>query len=447
MSRKTLLRIALWLFASTLGAATLLYLVLLGINWRDEPPSAAAIKLQAVYDARAKVADVDNGFVYAMGMAERPEGDPRAEGMRRVALSRQPTSSIERYDGFTVVRSPQLQGFINVCKQANAACLSALETDEQMLAEWLRSEAWLLQRYETLLTHTHWSETVPFSANQQFPLYSRLMDGQRLWLATAWQSAEKQDAVAVRELLAQDLRFWSRTLQSSDWLIDKMIAVAAINQHFTLGSLLLGRLPAAAIATAIPAEWNVEMSAAERSMARCFAAEWIYGNTVQQQMLGSRNPEDSFLSWHLTKSLYQPQASSNKRASYLVELSEILDTPYAQYATAMSGARAAEQRLADSLHPIPGPYNIVGEVLLAGSYEYSAYAARVADIEGVRRAAVLANNLRSRGVTAEQMATALEESDIRTPYSNTPFEWDSAQRSIVFTGLQTGERGRYAVLY
>src|SRR5688572_27720422 len=157
MSRKTSLRIALWLFASTLGAATLLYLVLLGINWRDEPPSAAAIKLQAVYDARPEVADADNGFVYAMGMAERPEGDPRAEGMRRVALSRQPSFSIERYDGFTVVRSPQLQGLINVCKQANAACLSALETDRQMLAEWLRSEAWLLQRYETLLTHTHWS--------------------------------------------------------------------------------------------------------------------------------------------------------------------------------------------------------------------------------------------------------------------------------------------------
>jgi hypothetical protein len=57
MSAKTLLRIVLWLVTGTLGAATLLYLVLLGINWRDEPPSAAAIKLQAVYDARPEVAD------------------------------------------------------------------------------------------------------------------------------------------------------------------------------------------------------------------------------------------------------------------------------------------------------------------------------------------------------------------------------------------------------
>jgi hypothetical protein len=50
-------------------------------------------------------------------------------------------------------------------------------------------------------------------------------------------------------------------------------------------------------------------------------------------------------------------------------------------------------------------------------------------------------------VTAEQMAAVLAESDLRTPYSNAPFEWDAAQRSIEFTGLQPGERGRYAVLY
>lgn len=448
MSGKTLLRIALWLFASTLGAATLLYLVLLGINWRDEPPSAAAIKLQTMYDARAKVADVDNGFVYAMGMAERPDADPQAEGMRRVTLARQPTSSYEFYEGFNLARSAQLQAFINACKQATAACLSRLETDDEMLSEWLRSEAWLLQRYETLLTYTDWSATVPFRLNLALPLYSRLLDGQSLWLATAWQAAEKQDAAAVRELLARDLRFWRRTLQSSDLVIDKMIAVAAINRHFTLGSLVLRQLPAAAIATAVPPEWNAELSTAERSMARCFATEWAFGDTILKQMRGARNPETSFLSWYLTMPLYQPQASSNKRANYIAELTDMLDTPYLQFAATMSQARAAEQRLAESVRPIPGPYNFVGEGLFAPeSYEYSAYAARVSDIEGVRRAVVLASNLRSRGVTAEQMTRALAESDLRTPYSNAPFEWDATQSSIVFTGLQTGERGRYAVLY
>jgi hypothetical protein len=74
-------------------------------------------------------------------------------------------------------------------------------------------------------------------------------------------------------------------------------------------------------------------------------------------------------------------------------------------------------------------------------------AKRVADVEGARRAAVLATTLRSSGVSAEDVPAQLAASEIRDPYTNGPFAWDLKEKAIVFTGLVPGERGRHDLKY
>src|SRR5688572_24772648 len=59
------------------------YWVVVGINLRDQPPSAAALGFEAALAGRPPVADAENGYVYLLGF-EAPEGvDVAALGVAR----------------------------------------------------------------------------------------------------------------------------------------------------------------------------------------------------------------------------------------------------------------------------------------------------------------------------------------------------------------------------
>jgi hypothetical protein len=47
----------------------------------------------------------------------------------------------------------------------------------------------------------------------------------------------------------------------------------------------------------------------------------------------------------------------------------------------------------------------------------------------------------------QQAPAELIASEIRSPYSGAPFVWDTHEQSIVFLGLEPGERGRHAFKY
>ena len=55
--------------------------------------------------------------------------------------------------------------------------------------------------------------------------------------------------------------------------------------------------------------------------------------------------------------------------------------------------------------------------------------------------------VRASGVESKDVPAALANAELRDPYTNQPFVWDEASQSIVFTGLQTGERGEHRIYY
>ena len=67
------------------GLAVLLYVIGVAVNWRDQPPSAAALEMKKILADRAPVADADNGFVYVMGFCVPASEDPLAAGALRKA--------------------------------------------------------------------------------------------------------------------------------------------------------------------------------------------------------------------------------------------------------------------------------------------------------------------------------------------------------------------------
>jgi hypothetical protein len=429
MLRKLLKAIG-WTAAGLAGLVVVLYGVALAINWRDRPPSDAAKQLAQISRDRPAVADENNGYVYVMQWQRDPD--------RRFKLS------------------ARLREFLEHCGPSRPEC--AVEFDraaDDLYAEWIAADSTLLDGYLALIARTGWREDGALSVEASIPTYAGASDGQRVLLMRARELAKKGQGDAVRQLLERDLQFWRTVLQSSDILITKMIATAALNRHFEWGYVVLRNLPASQQATAIPAGWRNEISDAERSMERCLAGEWLFATS----MLRSAPANDFGIDedhpiargvMRFAAPLYQEQDTVNKYAELQLGIAHAFEVPLHDYPKVATSVREGAQQTAGDLFPYGPVYNLPGSWTLAFALigtDMAAYPVRVGDIEGVRRAALTAATLRAGGVAAKDVSAALEHAEQRDPYTNRPFEWDDKAGAIVFRGLQSGERGEHRISY
>jgi hypothetical protein len=446
--RKALKAMA-WLVGGLLGLVAALYAVAVAVNWRDREPSAAALRLATLYRERPAIADDDNGFVYLLGFDAAPGERPQALGARRYAelrrasedrLPRSPSEPREPRE-----RPAVATAFVAACgRPVTTECVALFEDVAPLLEQWLAADAWVLERYVELLDHRAWSDAVsPLVLNNLPPFYA-VLDGQRLWLLSARVGAERGDTAAVRAALETDIRFWREVLESADTLISKMIALAALIQHFALGNLVLRALPAGSAAAALPAEWREPLTDAELSLQRVMVGEWVWVSGSLSRGL----EEPGVWQWRVDALLYQPQDTLNRFSDYMWAVQEILSVPPARLEAAMAEAEATRQRLSREAFSDSWLYNFLGSGLLkSGPADFGPYAARVADTEGIRRVALLAVSLRDAGVAAEDVAAAVASSALHEPYRDRPFEWDASEGTLVFRGLEPRERGVHRIHY
>lgn len=457
---KRLLKTVGWLVGGAIGLVVAVYVLLLLINLRDRPPSEFAQRLEDIHRNRPEVADADNGYIYAMGFPVAPDADPQAAGLQRLAWLRHRAEHPEDWmrpdplQSFEPTSSPAAKRIFDACGWSSDNCDAALEAADATLPEWFRAEQWRVDRYRTLLARPGWLETLPPDVATPLPAYAPVLQAQRLLLARAYYLAGQRDANGVREILEQDVRFWRTVLATSDILISRMIAVAALARHFNMGNLALRRLPLEMQLAAMPDAWRGPLTKEELSWHRCFAGEWVYGHNVLRQtmvenaMVGESPSFVQRLQDLALKPLFQLQDTSNQRAEMLARAADALQVPIERFIEGRDAAEAIFEAPAGKIGTLANLYNPIGDILSGiGSSSYDVYPPRVADIEGARRAAVLATELRSRKVDIANIRTELELSDLRTPYTGAPFVWDSQARAIVFFGLTPQERGRHAFKY
>jgi hypothetical protein len=459
MTRKILRAIG-WVVGGLVALTVALYLMAVVINWRDQEPSAAAVRFESLYRDRPAVADDDNAFIDVMGFDVAPGEDVHQMGLKRLAWMREANGPAmldpakdplgKPFDP-KASRHPTVEQLFNACKPGHSTCAAAFGDGDEIFERWMASERWLLERYRALLGRAGWREEVPSDLAAPLPSYQLVMNGQKLWLLNARRLAAKGDHAAVKELLEADVRFWRKVLEASDILISKMIATAALNRHFELGNLILRELPPASAMNAMPAQWHAAISDLERSMLRCLVGEWIFAHRVLPPAAVAHGDKDFFSAGMravTVKPFFQPQATMNRLAEYNSRTAEILNVPVRDYEAALNQATEAAEQNANDLIPPSSIYNIVGEILLAiGQGAYGTYFGRVADIEGVRRAALAAVMLREAKMQAGEVAAALTTASLRNPYNDSPFEWDEDAQAILFRGLEAGARGEHRLYY
>ena len=147
--------------------------------------------------------------------------------------------------------------------------------------------------------------------------------------------------------------------------------------------------------------------------------------------------------------LYQSQDTLNRLAEYYSAAGDALDAPLQGYSAVVDRARVMAEQLREEGHPPRSLYNLLGRVLLAetGPADFANYAARAADVEGMRRAALAATTLRIEGVQPADVPAALRATAPRNPYDGEPLLWDERRAAIVFRGLERGARREHRLYY
>lgn len=453
MSRTTL-KVAAWTAGIIVGLVAAVCVAAALVNLHDRAPSPEAIRWSAAYDARPEVAAEDNAFLFLLGLSAPPAADPLAVGRQRLARLQ---AGVTQLDSAARLEEPppdfigvdsDVARFRALCDDVSRDCVRSARNARSAFEKWSSTHAWLLERYTQLLALGAWRETVPHDLQTPLPSYAGAMHGQRLLLWQASALADSGDAARVRELLASDFRFWRMVLASSDTLITKMIATAALQRHLKWGNVALRSLPSEQQLAAIPAEWHTPLAASELSLRRSLTGEWQFLSgsldTLAAGFVSSGSIGDK-----LTAHLFQRQDTLNRYAEYFDELSTTLDAPLLGYASAATAASQLAERTANDAFPPRSLYNLAGVLLLgtAGPADYGIYARRVADLEGQRRAALAAVTLRADGTPPRDMPAALTLSPLRNPYDEQPLRWDAAEEAVVFDGLAPGERGEHRFYY
>lgn len=422
-----LLKLAVRIIVWPLMLVAVLYLLLLAINAKDRPPSADAQRLDSMVRNRAPVADADNGRLYLQRWTRLRKADPAYQGKD----------------------APFIAALKNDCRTVDRACLALLEANDKPIRETLAAQAVTLAHYRELIALTGWQAPFPLDMTN-LPDAVAAGDGQRLLLLAAWLRARDGDANAVSAALAAEHRFWRMALGSTDELISKMFALAYLQRNLAWGNMVLGQLPPKAQRAAVPAPWRLPVTARERSLLLPLVGEYQFIKQMTEDIAsGNASASDPLppVTRVLGEPLFQRQDSRNKWAALALADSAAFDVDYRDIAAGMAAAKARAGMFSGSWS-LDDLYNPMGAVLLKVSAgQWSTYAARLADLEGARRAAVLTVELRSAGAAADQLAERLAAAELRNPYDDKPFGWDAGERSITFTGLATGERGRSRFVY
>lgn len=404
----TNLKLLLKMVAALLALLLLFVAFVVFVNRIDRSPSEAAIKLQGIAAADMPVADRDNAYVYVMGFSAQSNADVMSEGVARVESLRKsmeaPGPSGGKHD-------------------------SAGEPDN----------AHLIERYERLLEFKQWREIWPTEMRSAIATFDMVSEAQRQMYFKALALADKGDAAECRRLLERDYRFWRMVLAESSSAVGKMIAARSIEQHFEMGNLVVRRFPPALTMIAMPDGWREPVSNRERSLAKIMASEWIISDNYVGQAVrdgkwrsdGDRS--DASAATLFGRLLFQPQATSNANADRMLRVVDLFDRDFAEIPRAAEiflAAHGTAKKGGDDV----GVYNPVGKMQLnkAGMDEYTTLGFRVANLEGMRRVALLASQLRSGGVKGDHVAERIRTSDLRDPYDGQEFAWDQAHSSLLF---------------
>jgi hypothetical protein len=430
--------------AGVLLGLVALALLVVGINqpWFDESLAPALVALRDSKPAPLE----DNAYVFALGFLAAKDRDPRAAGVEiiRILQARRDrgepaTIGKEEKDAILGDRltlnglgaKPETTAPSAAVKSLGQVCLPRYRLDcadrliEQVAAldpGDARLSA-LLSRYEILLQHKHYVETPAPDSLTPWPPLGPIQELGRLRLAISFRA----DATAVfLEKAAQEHAFWRMTLRDAQLLGTKMSALASMRWTNDFLSTLMRERQLEARDLEQLRGFVRPLAHEERDIGAAFLAE------SRTALLDGKPYVASDASW-LVRLLLQENATFNQ---------EFRDTIQPMRERAAFDARQFYERKAYEPLPrefrvAPGMfYNLGGKLALSRStWDAHQFPSRVHDEDGRITLVLLQAQIEEH--PDQDVATLVQSSTLRNPYTGEPMQYDSEAGTIEFVCLET----------
>lgn len=418
------------------------YLVVLALlAWYDQPLSPEAHTL--LQRPESSVVESKNAYPYLIGMNFPATSDPAAEGQavvdwyRTTLLQEKKFTDFYQYPPEYEKRRSALRligsfpGFYNNDK--NGRLLEFVAKSPQKVSDLLRSNELLLNRYRRLLTFSQYYEPLELGIWMPLPSTSATLDLHRLYLLNLGQLAHNGNTNAAVQGVQQVMAFWLAMANADTSLMMKFHAFSALHSTMYLVAELAGNPGITAKNRQVLAQ-TLQFDMHRLQNASFLQSEMIYTErtmaTFRLLAEASHNPVD----WLLLAWL-KPNTMANMiytQYGHDKQVASLTAPALADYLKKQSGASPIQVRKLD----LTFVYNPLGEAQAIKSYnlQYSGYARRVHNLEGIRRLAQLTQKASEQRVTPETMKAFLATAgpEFANPYTGLPMSWNADKKYIWF---------------
>jgi hypothetical protein len=421
-----------WVAWTVLGLVVFILawlLFALVINRFDEAPAPEL----ALWERELAKPDLDpgNAFVLAMGL-DAPAGADAWTAGQALILAR-----FRRPDAVPPATSTWSTLACNPARQPPISCVAWYEERRGAIEEYLRSTAYVDDRYLQTMAKPGFYEWMPLGDINGIPRYSPLAEGAQRHDARIALDLRTASPESLSRRAAEHLAFQRRVLAGSGSMIGKMIAVSIHRRTLSLVSDLAAAKPALASALLREPGLLQELGESERSMLRPLKAEIFFAATALREDMNRESASDADDS-----SVLQQLA---RRASLLfLRPNETINTALRRNLALATWCQTAPSNLsrtplppslaepsASDLWAVLWPANPSGRVIeMIAAPMFPGYCRRVHDVEGHRRLVVLQLVAISQGVPA--MEAALNKPEFMNPVRGEPMAWDPKLRRLRF---------------
>lgn len=383
----------------------------------DDPSPESQAWLAAELERRSPVSAE---YLYLLGLAAPADVAPKAYGQQRLEAYQAWLNSGAQGAWIDPPAALSNLADSNLCELAEASC----QLDSQTLAQVLNQHATLLTRYQQWLRQPSAYSAAAPTAEEPLPLYSLLLDGQRL---DGFEQALQPltDAQKQQHLLGNiaDLR---RHLAGSDSLIHKMVVTRLLSTEVNRLALLQWQNPKLDPISLAP------LTAEELSFTALAQREYAGMAGLLQQLNAHQADVPS---WQMHY-FYKPQRSVNQALPRYQALAASVEQP----ASALGQTASVDSLDSPIAALIEDPRNPVGAILLSvAGPSPEVYAARLHDLQARINLLNLSNSLPA---DERQWPKILLNSPISNPYqAGQPPYWDTEQQTLCFSGPLEDKNG------
>ena len=425
--------------AGLIGLVILAYGVLVVINWSDEPPSEAALYFEAPDYSLDELLDPANAVPYAIGLKLPREEDPRGAGAEWLEWTQLPLNKQRETEEplpASALTDPWdvLWPFIRACgEDINSQCRAFIETEREDLRSLLDENRWLLQRYDRLFDYTVWKE--PVLQNEVAALTIAVPDNGLVMLHKlhVLELARAGQFQAALELLEREARFFRFALEKTNTFIGRTMFASWLRRNLYWTNEIL-RLAGTENNLAVPAVWEQPLTPSERSIRRVVASDLVMTHSLIEEM---RQDDEAGFKWRFLEPLFQAQGMVNLQAEAYLKIEDALTGNLTELPAAIKAFYEWQQE-----QPPLRMYNPVGHYYQHAYQSVTfilGYSLSVTDLESTRRALILEHQLRAEDVADENIPAWLANADIRNPYTDEPFCWDTEAGAITYEPLSPDE--------